>query len=341
MSTQQTNTIIMKVGIPEGMQPGQLIKIQLPSGELRTVTIPNYPNWEFTETGQKVFQVQVTSPLATPPPTAPLPPTAPQWSTHATPRAQKAPAVKRVAKGSFPPYDENCGSIQVNFQKRPKLKFSDRFVSSMKKLQNDLSTSAEKVQASGASINGYLLNSNQVSFLASTYNVRLRENTHYWYDHKSGFFGKIGGINQKCLDSNLEVKGVLDPRSSSGNMGIYINGREILPGEHTNWKRSGMNLEPGQRYVVDDIGNVTTENSDLVLWNWRKMHGDMIKKGLAMGAGAVLLGGLAGGEGAMFGGGGGADNFWSSGMTGAASNFDSSGAGYISFGDGSGVTIGM
>jgi len=62
------------------------------------------------------------------------------------------------------------------------------------------------------------------------------------------------------------------------------------------------------------------------------------------------LGGMvSGGEGLMFGGGGeesilgagGGGDFYASDVTGATSNFASSGAGYISFDDGSSVSIGL
>ena len=76
------------------------------------------------------------------------------------------------------------------------------------------------------------------------------------------------------------------------------------------------------------------------------------RKQLAIGAavvGVALLDGMAGGDGVLFGGGreeamfggGGEDGFYASDVTGAASNFDSSGAGYISFDDGSSVSIGL
>ncbi len=262
-----------------------------------------------------------------------------------------APPLKLKAKKPFPPYDEDVKKVKVTMKKREKKDAMDQLRSSWKKFSMDIQTPSSLVNASGATINRYQVNSLQVLFLAETFGVRLRDDNHYWYDKESGFFGKMGGLLQKHMDPRLKILGDLDPRCSAGDTGIVINGREISVEETKNWKRSGMVLEQ-QRYRVDPLGNVFDEKIGNLLFNWRQKYSELQKKQLAIGAavvGVALLGGMAGGEGALFGGGGeeamfgggGGDSFYASDVTGAASNFDSSGAGYISFDDGSSVSIGF
>ena len=275
----------------------------------------------------------------------------------------RPPPLKLKAKQPYPPYDKGVRKVDVKLKKRESKSGMDQLRSSWKKFSMDIQTPTAEVTASGATINGYPVNSAQVLFLAETFGIRIRNDNHYWYDKESGFFGKVGGILQKDIDPRLKIMGNLDPRSSAGDTSIFINGREILKEEKKNWKRSGMILDQhyessmsqkqssSYRYKVDPLGNVFDEKSGNLLFNWRQKYADMQKKQLAIGAtvvGVALLGGMAGGEGMMFGGGeeamfggGGGESFYSSGMTGAASNWDSSGAGYISFDDGSSVSIGL
>jgi len=270
----------------------------------------------------------------------------------------RPPPLKLKAKKPFPPYDEGCEKVQVEMKKKEKRDSMEKLRSSWKKFSMDIQTPTSQVKASGATINGYPMNASQVTFLADTYELRLRDHTHYWYDKESGFFGKVGGLCQRHIDPRLRIRGSLDARSSGGDTGIFVNGREISVDERKNWKRSGMVLDPKHRYSVDPLGNVCDEASGTILFNWRQKYGDMQKQQLAIGAtvvGFALLGGMAGGggEGLLFGGGeesilggdvggsGGGDGFYASDITGAASNFDSSGAGYVCFDDGSSVSIGL
>lgn len=277
----------------------------------------------------------------------------------------RPPPLKLRAKKPFPPYEKGVQRVDIAMKKRESKSGMDQLKSSWKKFSIDIQTPTAEVTATGATINGYPVNPSQVLFLAETFDIRLRSDHHYWYDKESGFFGKCGGILQKDIDPRLKILGDLDPRSSAGDTGIFINGREILKEEKKNWKRSGMVLDhhyvssdpqtkqsSSFRYTVDPLGNVFEETSGSLLFNWRQKYGELQKKQMAIGAtvvGVALLGGLAGGEGMMFGGGeeammgggGGGDAFYASDMTGAASNFDSSGAGYISFDDGSSVSIGL
>lgn len=277
--------------------------------------------------------------------------------------AIRPPPLKLKAKKPFPPYDKGAQKVDIQMKKRESKSGVDQLKSSWMKFAIDIQTPTAEVTATGVTINGYPVNASQVLFLAETFDIRLRSDHNYWYDKESGFFGKMGGILQKHIDPRLKILGDLDPRSSAGDTGIFINGREILKDEKKNWKRSGMlldqhyeRLEPNNqqsssfRYSVDPLGNVFEETSGNLLFNWRQKYMELQKKQLAIGAtvvGVALLGGLAGGEGMLFGGGEeamlgvGGDSFYSSDMTGAASSWDASGAGYISFDDGSSVSIGL
>jgi len=50
---------VMKVTIPEGMGPGQLIKIPLPSGDMATITIPDYSIWDNKSSGEPTFDCRI------------------------------------------------------------------------------------------------------------------------------------------------------------------------------------------------------------------------------------------------------------------------------------------
>lgn len=280
--------------------------------------------------------------------------------------ATRVPPLKLKAKNPFPSYNEGQleeggnSKVQQSTKKREKEKnIEDRLRNGWKKFRKDISTPASLVEAKGATINGYPLNDAQVVFLAETFEIRIRDDTHYWYDKESGFFGKMGGITKHHIDPRLKIVGDLDPRSSAGDTGVFVNGREILKEEKKNWNRAGMILDrphqnhveegalqssspqPGTyRYMVDPLGNVSDEATGHLLFNWRQKFQEMRNKQVAVGAtivGVALLGGaLSGGEEALFGSGG--ESFYSSDETGAT-YWDSSGAGYISFDDGSSVHL--
>lgn len=254
------------------------------------------------------------------------------------------------AKTTFPAYDETAKDNKVELGTIQKRSKKGKWKKTWKKFQEDITTASSNVRAVGSTVNGYPLNQNQVVWFAENFHLRLRPSTHYWYDSESGFFGKMGGINKAHLDPNIPILGTLDPKSSAGNTTIHVNGRELLQEELSNWKQCGISLLPGKTYRVDPVGNVMED--DTFLCNWKKKFNGMLKTNAMVAGGAVLGaallggvmgmdGGMMGMDGGMMGGGGGGDNFWSSSSTGATSNFDSSGAGYVSFADGSSVTIGM
>ena len=85
----------------------------------------------------------------------------------------------------------------------------------------------ENVEARNVSINGYGLTLRQIRWWAVQHDVRFRSDTHYWYDHQSGFLGKLGGPVKWVVDPLIPVHGSLHPRSSLGETNIFVNKREI------------------------------------------------------------------------------------------------------------------
>lgn len=49
----------------------------------------------------------------------------------------------------------------------------------------------------------------------------------YWYDAQSGLWGYEGKPAMGAILPNLRLGGSLSPRASSGNTGVFVNGREL------------------------------------------------------------------------------------------------------------------
>jgi len=73
---------IMRVVVPPGMSPGQVIKIKIPSGDFATVTIPTYSAWKMTESSQSSFEVRVPNKVAPKPAFATIATPTPSTSSY-------------------------------------------------------------------------------------------------------------------------------------------------------------------------------------------------------------------------------------------------------------------
>jgi len=77
----------------------------------------------------------------------------------------------------------------------------------------------------GVFVNGRELTRRQVAELLLTYGS-VAPPDHYWYDSRSGLWGREGGEPLGFLMPGHNF-GPLSPDASRGNTGIYINGRQI------------------------------------------------------------------------------------------------------------------
>jgi hypothetical protein len=153
-------------------------------------------------------------------------------------------------------------------------------------------------------INGRPLSDAQLGEFAQIYGVRPVPGD-YWYDARSGMYGLAGGPPEGFMLPGHDY-GPLSADASSGNTGVYVNGRNIPAEELTVlnviW---GTYVQPA-RYWLDAMGNVGYEGSEMPVGNLLLQIQARIQEG-----------------------GSGGDNIWSSRLGAGNSNADNS-AGYVS-----------
>lgn len=72
----------------------------------------------------------------------------------------------------------------------------------------------------------------------------------YWYDRKSGLWGKVGGPSQGQFLPNMGLGGELDPQASGSGTGVFVNGREIHVKELNRLQERYGEIKQG-RYWMD------------------------------------------------------------------------------------------
>jgi len=151
-------------------------------------------------------------------------------------------------------------------------------------------------------INGLVLTPDQIQGIRTLYGVSPVPGD-YWYDAVSGLYGSMGQQAAGMMLPGHQL-GVLSEDASSGDSGVFINGRE-LTGTEVGYISRLLDTPaiPG-RYWLDAFGNCGIEGIMIPLVNFYEVSR------------------------ARFGAGGG-DNFWSSHF--GAGNFDSGNTrGYVS-----------
>ncbi len=157
--------------------------------------------------------------------------------------------------------------------------------------------------------NGRALTRAELAELQALYKVKARAGK-YWYDTKSGLYGKIGWAASGFMYPGHNL-GPLAPNASRGTTGIYINGRNVTTREvYVLSQLAGMPIARGH-YWLDATGNAGYEGNPSPVIN------------LFASAQARSRGGGGGG----ISGGGGGDGFWSTRFSAGNS---SGGSGYVS-----------
>ena len=87
----------------------------------------------------------------------------------------------------------------------------------------------------------------------------------YWYDTRSGAFGRWSGPTEGRFPSGLELGGAMPADCSGGGSGVFVNGRELHPLE-TAALDIFLPLSPG-RYWLDADGNGGNEGSPVARFN--------------------------------------------------------------------------
>ncbi|KAL3912851.1 MAG: hypothetical protein SGARI_000946, partial [Bacillariaceae sp.] len=190
----------------------------------------------------------------------------------------------------------------------------------MEKRNMDRALAPENTCARNVTINGYYLTVAQARWWAIQYDIRLRSDTHYWYDPLSGFMGKLGGPIKFIASAEIDAPGEFFVRSSLGETTCTINDREIDDQEMKTWAGVDIQLRPNTKYIVEPDGTTSRAGDDQPLYNWHdkilaaaqkksrvakqkvgmdsglvSMIGKGVVKGLAKGAATMAVGAMMGG----------------------------------------------
>lgn len=154
-------------------------------------------------------------------------------------------------------------------------------------------------------VNGEVLTAEQLAEFDKLYGAQPAPGN-YWYDATSGLYGVLGFPAYGFMHAGHDY-GKLDLKASSGDTGVYVNGRELPQTEWLVWSQMlGQLIMPGS-YWLDEEGNAGYEGNPIPTVN------------LYLAAMQNAYGGQAGGG----------DNFWSSRF--GAGNYDSGNTrGYVS-----------
>jgi hypothetical protein len=110
---------------------------------------------------------------------------------------------------------------------------------------------------SGIVINRTELSAQQVAQLEQRLGTQLLQGR-YWYDRRSGLWGREGMANAGQLPAWLPVTAPLPSDISTGGTGVYVNGREIHPQEYLYLVAVYGSVIPG-RYWLDANGTAGFE----------------------------------------------------------------------------------
>lgn len=104
------------------------------------------------------------------------------------------------------------------------------------------------VHAAEIYVNGQPLSRQAIGALESAYGTRLVSGR-YWYDPVSGLWGYEGGPHQGQIAPNLPLGGRLRSDASSGNTGVFVNGRELHYSEVQQLRRLFGYVNPGRYWL--------------------------------------------------------------------------------------------
>lgn len=85
----------------------------------------------------------------------------------------------------------------------------------------------------------------------------------YWYDHKTGAWGYLGGPMNGLLPAGLNIGGPMPAHASGGQTGVFINGRELHARDVQVLRTVTTAVLPG-RWWMDELGNIGYEGGPLI-----------------------------------------------------------------------------
>jgi hypothetical protein len=156
-------------------------------------------------------------------------------------------------------------------------------------------------------VNDVKLTDVQIAALEKKYSTTIAGGN-YWYDVKTGAWGKIGGPTEGWLEANESIGGNMKANASgNSNTGIFINGRELHATDVKNinalFAAYGTAAIPGS-YWVDASGNFGLTGQTVALGNLIQMM-----QGLKTSGGSSSYYKTNGSEYTGFGGGGGSSYY--------------------------------
>ena len=110
-------------------------------------------------------------------------------------------------------------------------------------------------------INGNVLTDEQISELEKIYSVKPLPGN-YWYDSNSGLYGVVGYPAYGFMLAGHDF-GEMDSDASNGDVGVFVNGRQLPQLEWAVWSQLlGYIIQPG-RYWLDENGNAGYEGNPI------------------------------------------------------------------------------
>ena len=110
-------------------------------------------------------------------------------------------------------------------------------------------------------VNCVRLGDDEVAAIENASNTPVQDGR-YWYDPACGAWGVEGGPCAGFVKAGISIGGALMPNASSGDTGVFINGRELHGLDVAALRRLGP-VFPG-RYWVDAYGNFGWEGGPMV-----------------------------------------------------------------------------
>jgi hypothetical protein len=118
---------------------------------------------------------------------------------------------------------------------------------------------------SPVTVNGVTLTRDDWEALRQRFNLPADAAGRFWYDNATGAVGREGAGTGTFLAAGLNLGGPLRADASSGTSGVFVNGRQLTPGEVAFLQGVlGGPIPPG-RYAVDAAGNAGPEGQPPVV----------------------------------------------------------------------------
>lgn len=124
-----------------------------------------------------------------------------------------------------------------------------------------------RLQGRAISINGLPVGPEDAQALGQLEHNRRAElpDGDYWYDSTNGALGFWGGPTVEFVEPGIAFRAELPEHASGGGTGVFVNGRELHPEDHTRVSGLVGRSVPMGRYWMDAEGNVGPEGGGTLM----------------------------------------------------------------------------